>query len=154
MQEEGKPRRGNQGWSTAGRAGRKPLPPGEKRKNRSLKATDWEWEKILEFSRRLKDETKMEKKNMYGEEIYNTVLLVFWDDEAEGDDKDFGNYDGIRKKANRYGWTLREIPKSDVVKLVGMENFTTENIVPIALSIYWALSEGKGAGYCTFDNML
>lgn len=81
-------------------------------------------------------------------------VLVFWDDEAEGDDKDFGNYDGIRKKANRYGWTLREIPKSDVVKLVGMENFTTENIVPIALSSYLALSEGKGAGYCTFDNML
>lgn len=81
-------------------------------------------------------------------------VLVFWDDEAEGDDKDFGNYDGLRKKANRYGWTLREIPKSDVVKLVGVENFTTENIVPIALSSYWALSERKGAGYCTFDNTL
>lgn len=73
MMPNDKPRRGNQGWSTAGRAGRKPLPPGEKRKNRSLKATDAEWEKILAFSRRLKEETKM-KKNMYGEEIYNTVL--------------------------------------------------------------------------------
>lgn len=54
MQEEGKPRRGNQGWSTKGRAGRKPLPPDKKRKNRSLKATDAEWEKILAFSRQLK----------------------------------------------------------------------------------------------------
>jgi len=54
MQEEGKPRRGNQGWSTKGRAGRKPLPPGEKRKNRSLKATDEEWAKIQEFARKIK----------------------------------------------------------------------------------------------------
>ena len=66
---EERPRRGNQGWSTKGRAGRKPLPPDKKRKNRSLKASDEEWEKIQEFARQLKEESKM--KNVYGEKIVN-----------------------------------------------------------------------------------
>lgn len=46
--------RGNQGWSTAGKAGRKALPPEQKRKNRCLKATDEEWQKIQAFAKELK----------------------------------------------------------------------------------------------------
>lgn len=51
-------KRGNQGWSTAGRAGRKPLPPDQKRKPRSLKATDEEWQRILEYARQIKEDSK------------------------------------------------------------------------------------------------
>jgi hypothetical protein len=35
-------------------AGRPALPPGEKRKMRSLKATDEEWEKIKAFAKQIK----------------------------------------------------------------------------------------------------
>lgn len=46
--------RGNQGWSTAGKAGRKPMPPEEKRRNRTLKARDEEWEIIKRFEKLVK----------------------------------------------------------------------------------------------------
>ena len=58
MEKEWKGGRGNQGWSTAGKAGRKPLPPDRKRRNRCLKATDAEWAKIKEFAKKLKGETE------------------------------------------------------------------------------------------------
>lgn len=62
--------RGNQGWSTAGRAGRPKLKSPEEskaRKMRSLRASDEEWELIKEFAKLAKDDirevTKMVKAN-------------------------------------------------------------------------------------------
>lgn len=46
--------RGNKGWSTKGRAGRKPMLPEEKRKNRTLKARDEEWAVIKRFEKLVK----------------------------------------------------------------------------------------------------
>ena len=46
--------RGNQGWSTAGKAGRKPLPAEDRRRNRTLKARDDEWEVIKRFEKMVK----------------------------------------------------------------------------------------------------
>ena len=40
-------------------SGRPKLPPGEKRKMRSMKATDEEWEKIKDFEKKLKGANKM-----------------------------------------------------------------------------------------------
>ena len=62
--------RGNQGWSTAGRAGRPKLKSPEEskaRKMRSLRASDKEWELSKEFAKLTKDDirevTKMVKAN-------------------------------------------------------------------------------------------